>query len=70
LISDKEEAMTQCPPIDPTQIQKNLETDFDAWFTRLQALTPEVLVAEDWTERWFDGYTPEDALQDGSEDAE
>jgi len=45
-----------------------LEAEFDAWFVRLQALTPDMLDPEDWTEYWFDGYTPEEAFAAGPED--
>ena len=41
-----------------------VESDFADWFKRLQALTDEVLVAEDWTSRWFDGCTPEEVLKE------
>ncbi len=49
----------------PTDMEANLHADFDAWFKCLQALTSEPLYPPDWTERWFDGYTPEEALEDG-----
>lgn len=59
--------MTTCPPIDKTEMEKRLDEEFNAWFARLQALTDEPLTPEDWPERWFDGYTPEEALEDGPE---
>lgn len=59
--------MSDCPPIDKTEMEKRLEAEFDAWFVRLQALTKDPLNQDDWTGRWFDGYTPEDALEDGPE---
>jgi hypothetical protein len=48
-------------------MEQRLEEEFEAWFARLQALTPDELTPEDWTERWFDGYSPEEALEDGPE---
>ena len=45
-----------------------LKQQFESWFSRLQALTSETLNPDDWVGRWFDGYTPEDALNDGPED--
>lgn len=47
--------------------ETKLNAEFDAWFAKLQALTDVALNKEDWTERWFDGYTPEEALEDGPE---
>ena len=41
--------------------------EFDAWFSLLQGMSPGKLDPEDWTELWFDGYTPEEALQVGPE---
>lgn len=49
-------------------VEKQLNTEFDAWFAKLQVLAKEPLKQEDWTERWFDGYTPEEALEDGPEE--
>lgn len=60
--------MDECPPIDMAASEARLKADFESWFKRLQALTEQVLVPEDWTGRWFDGYTPEEALEDGPED--
>lgn len=48
--------------------EAKLNAEFEEWFAKLQALTSEALVPEDWTERWFDGYTPADALEDGPEE--
>lgn len=48
--------------------EAKLNADFDAWFVKLQALTTEILDPEDWTGRWYDGYTPAEALEDGPED--
>lgn len=62
------EPKNPCPPLDKTDIEQRLNAEFDAWFARLQALTERVLVPEDWGGRWFDGYTPEDALEDGPEE--
>ena len=59
--------MTTCPPINKSEIEKRLEAEFDAWFARLQLLTSDALEPSDWTERWFDGYTPSDALAAGPE---
>lgn len=49
-------------------MQKRLEAEFNAWFARLQALTSRALEPDDWTGRWFDGYTPEQALTEGPEE--
>jgi hypothetical protein len=49
---------------DPAEDEARLKSDFADWFKRLQALTDEVLVAEDWTSRWFEGCTPEEALKE------
>ncbi len=48
-------------------MKTKLTAEFDAWFLRLQAHTDAALVPEDWTERWFDGFTPADALAVGPE---
>lgn len=47
--------------------EQKLNAEYDAWFARLQALTKDHLDPEEWTERWFDGYTPEQAFADGPE---
>lgn len=51
-----------------TTVGEALNAQFDAWFKELQALTPEVLVPEDWTGRWYDGYSPAKALEVGPEE--
>lgn len=43
---------------------------YDVWFKQLQALTSLALEPEDWTGRWYDGFTPAEALQEGSEGQE
>lgn len=52
----------------PKNLGDKLEAEFDAWFKELQKLSPEPLDPEDWPERWFDGYTPAEALEDGPEE--
>jgi hypothetical protein len=49
--------------------ETRLNSEFDAWFAKVQALSKEPLgPSEDWAELWFDGYTPEEALEaDGAE---
>ena len=47
--------------------EKKLNADFDEWFAKLQAISDVELTAEDWPERWFDGYTPAQALAAGPE---
>jgi len=53
--------------------EARLKAEFDEWFARLQAIETRrsgaKLDPEDWAGRWFDGYTPEEALEDGPEDA-
>ena len=46
-------------------IEARLNAEFDAWFAKVQALSKEPLgtPSEDWTELWFDGCTPEEALE-------
>lgn len=44
-------------------IEARLNAEFDAWFAKLQALSKEALEPEDWADLWFDGYTPEEALE-------
>lgn len=53
-----------------SEADPDLNLDFDEWFTRLQALTNEALVEDDWVTRWYDHFTPEEALEDGPEDEE
>lgn len=47
---------------------ENLQVEYDAWFKRLQALTDRALDPGDWTGRWYDGYTPAEALEDGPDE--
>ena len=49
-------------------LEEALAAEFDAWFLALQALSPIALDPEDWTGRWYDDYTPAEALEDGPED--
>ena len=44
---------------------ETLQAQYDAWFGKLQALTDRALNPEQWTGRWYDGYTPAEALEDG-----
>lgn len=44
---------------------EKLQAEYDAWFVQLQALSKDPLRPEDWTGRWYDGYTPAEALEDG-----
>jgi hypothetical protein len=47
-----------------SDLQAKLNAEFDAWFAKVQAITDEALEpSEDWAAAWFDGYTPEDALE-------
>lgn len=50
--------------------EAKLNAEFNDWFGQLQALSDEQLVPEDWTERWFDGYSPKAALEAGPENDE
>ncbi len=48
-----------------SDLQAKLNAEFDVWFAKVKALTDETLEpSEDWASFWFDGYTPEDALED------
>lgn len=60
-------ASTAARAAGPTMAER-LTAEFDAWFAKLQALTDCVLVPEDWTGRWYDGFTPADALAEGPEE--
>lgn len=51
-----------------TTMAETLQADFDAWFKKLQALTDRALTQDEWTGRWYDGYTPEEALEDGPDE--
>lgn len=59
--------MEKCPPVTRQEIEAGLNAQFDAWFGRLQSLTSRALDPEEWTGRWFDGWTPEEALAEGPE---
>jgi len=54
-----------CPPVERRDIEKRLQNEFDIWFAKLQNLSELELDPDDWTERWFDGYTPAAALEAG-----
>lgn len=49
----------------PGSIAHNIQTAYSEWFARLRALTDAPLIFEAYTGRWYDGYTPEDALRFG-----
>jgi hypothetical protein len=51
-----------------SEIEARLNAEFDAWFKQLQALTKDKLDPDDWGGRWFDRFTPEEALADGPEE--
>lgn len=51
-------------------VEQRLNAEFDAWFEELQKLSGEKLDKADWVERWYDGYSPKEALEDGPEDDE
>ena len=50
-------------PEEASAYQAKKDAELDAWFAQLQSLTTCKLDVEDWTERWFDGYTPKEALE-------
>lgn len=52
----------------PGSIAHQLQAEYEAWFKRLQALTDEALDGDDWTGRWYDGYSPEEALAAGHDE--
>ena len=47
---------------------ETLQTEYDEWFKKLQALTSRALDPKDWTGRWYDGYSPAEALEDGPDE--
>lgn len=59
--------MTNCQPTNNNEIEQRLQNEFDNWFAKLQELSTDSLDPDDWTGRWFDGYTPSDALAVGPE---
>lgn len=44
-----------------------LQRQFEEWFAELQKLSSQPLNPDDWGGRWFDYYTPADALTAGPE---
>jgi hypothetical protein len=49
-------------------LAKRLNAEFETWFDQLQTLTDQELDPDDWTGRWYDGYSPQEAIEDGPED--
>ena len=48
-----------------SNMEARLNTDFDVWFEKVRALTLDVIKPdEDWAELWFDGFTPEESIQE------
>jgi hypothetical protein len=46
-----------------------LNAEFDVWFAKVKALSKVPLdPSQDWAELWFDGYSPEEALEDYPEE--
>lgn len=46
-------------------MEAKLNTEFDAWFVKVCAIAKCRLDADDdpiWAELWFDGYTPQEAV--------
>lgn len=48
--------------------EEKMNADYIAWFAKLQALTSRDLAPQDWVTRWFDGYSPSEALEEGPAD--
>lgn len=48
-------------------IEAAMNAQFDAWFAELQKLSSVALNPDDWGGRWFDYYSPADALAAGPE---
>lgn len=49
----------------PETLEQKLTTECDAWFARVEAIlghAPEP--EEEWAALWFDGYTPEEAVEE------
>ena len=51
-----------------TTLGETLQSEYNDWFQRLQALTDVVLHPDDWVGRWYDRYSPAEALEDGPDD--
>ena len=50
-------------------LKAKLDAEYMAWFAKLQALTDVALDPDaGWIGRWYDGYSPAEALEDGPED--
>lgn len=48
-----------------SDMEAKLNAEFDAWFAKVKALTLETIEPDDlWAEFWFDGFTPEEAVQE------
>jgi len=48
-----------------SDLQARLNSEFEAWFAKVKALTDEELKpCDEWVSFWFDGYAPEEALED------
>ena len=50
-----------------TDMSKKLEMEFDEWFNELKELSAGIVHPTGWVVRWFDGYTPSEALEEGPE---
>lgn len=47
-----------------------LNAEYDAWIKKLEEIAGHELDPEEWTGRWYDGYTPKEAWEDGPEDGD
>jgi len=53
-----------------SDFQTRINAEYDAWFKRLQALTKDELDPNEWVDRWYENYTPAEAMEIGPEDDE
>lgn len=54
--------------MEPKALGESISASYEAWFKQLQALTSDDLSAADWTGRWYDNYTPAEALLEGPDE--
>lgn len=50
---------------EPGSIAHGIQEQYRIWFEDLQHLTSRALDPKDWTGRWYDGFSPAEALAEG-----